>query len=128
MQRAIDGDDIADLDHVLDVWMPGNVQFFFHRLRQPVAVIIVQMHIEGFQAFQHGKANAAGGDGAGMHAFDVIGALDAIGDVPAALHHPLIGRNVIATSDRIIMTTCSETLIELQKVTSATVTPLSMAA
>ena len=54
------------------------------------------MHIEGFQAPQHGKANAAGGDGADMHAFDVIGALDAIGDVPAALHHPLIGRNVIA--------------------------------
>ena len=54
------------------------------------------MHIEGFQALQHGKANAAGGDGADMHAFDVIGALDAVGDVPAALHHPLIGRNVIA--------------------------------
>ena len=96
MQRTIDGDDIADLDHVLDVWMPGQIEFFFHRLRQPVAVIIVQMHIEGFQAFQHGKANAAGGDRADMHAFDVIGTLDAIGDVPAALHHPLIGRNVIA--------------------------------
>ena len=76
--------------------MPGEVQLFFDRLRQTVAVIIVQMHIEGFQAPQYGKPNAAGGDGADMHAFDVIGALHAIGDIPAALHHPLIGRNVIA--------------------------------
>jgi len=96
MQRTIDGDDIADLDHVLDVWMPGQIEFFFHRLRQSVAVIIVQVHVEGFQAPQHGETDAARRDRAHMHAFDVIGALDAVGDVPAALHHPLIGRDIIA--------------------------------
>ena len=47
--------DIADLDHVLDVWMPGEVQFFFHRLWQTMPVEIVQMHVERFQAPQHGE-------------------------------------------------------------------------
>jgi hypothetical protein len=48
MERAIDSDDVADFDHLLDVWMPGYIQLFLDRLRQTMAVIIMQMHIEGF--------------------------------------------------------------------------------
>src|SRR5580704_17486913 len=53
------------------------------------------MHVEGFQSAQHGNANTAGGDSADMHALDVVGPCGAVGDVPTALHYPLMGRNVV---------------------------------
>ena len=73
----------------------------------------VKMPVEGLEPAKHRKADAAGGDRADVHAFDLIGARDAVGDVPAALHHPLVGGNVVPHEPRIIITTCSETLIEL---------------
>ena len=47
---------------------------------------VVRVHVEGLESAQHHKADAAGRDGAHMHALNVIGTLDAIGDVPTALH------------------------------------------
>ena len=47
---------------------------------------VVRVHVEGLESAQHHKADAAGRDGADMHALNVIGTLDAIGDVPTALH------------------------------------------
>ena len=115
MQRAVDRDDVADRDHVLDAVVPGDAQLLLDRCGQPVAVEIMEMHVERLQAAQHGAADPPGGDGADVHALDIVGARDAIGDVPAALRAPSR-----ATADncgpgaRIIITTCSATLIELQ--------------
>src|SRR5271168_174133 len=53
------------------------------------------MHVEGLQAAEHGEADTAGGDSADVHALDIIGAFDAVGDIPAILHHPLVGGNVV---------------------------------
>ena len=56
---------------------------------------IMKMHVEGLQAAEHGKADPAGGDCADVHALDIIGPFYAVGDIPAALHHPLVGGNVV---------------------------------
>jgi hypothetical protein len=45
---------------------------------------VVRVHVEGLESAQYHKADAAGRDGADMHALNVIGTLDAIGDVPTA--------------------------------------------
>ena len=115
MQRAVDGDDVADLDHVLDGRMPGEIQLFLDRLRQTMAVKIVQMHVEWLQAAQYGETDAAGRDGADMHAFDVVGARRRNRRCSSRPSRPTgtTGCNC-ARATRIIMTTCSETLIELQ--------------
>ena len=42
------------------------------------------------------KTDAAGRNGADLHSLDVVGTRGAVRDVPAALHHPLVGRDVIA--------------------------------
>ena len=56
----------------------------------------MQLHVEGLEALQHGQADAAGGHGAHGHALDIVGAGHAIGDVPAAFHDPVVGRDVVA--------------------------------
>ena len=92
VKRRVDRDDIANPDHVLDIRMPGETEFLLDRFRKAVAIRVVQMHVEWLQAAQHREADPAGGDRADVHALDVIGARDAIGDVPAALDHPLVAR------------------------------------
>ena len=96
MERAIDRDDVADGDHVLDAVVPGDAELPLDLGREPVAVEIMQMHVERLQAAQHRAADPPRGDGADVHALDVVGARDAIGDVPAALAHPIVRREVIA--------------------------------
>jgi hypothetical protein len=64
--------------------------------RQPVAIGVVQLDVEGLEAAQHGKADAAGSDGSDLHALEVIRALDAVGNVPSAAHDPAVGRDVVA--------------------------------
>jgi hypothetical protein len=56
----------------------------------------MKAQIEGLQPPQHGQADAAGGNGAEMHALYVIAAGDAVGDVPPAVYGNLVGRQVIA--------------------------------
>ena len=72
-----------------DVGMEGQVQLFFDLGRQAVPIGVVQLDVERLEPPQHGQADAAGRDGADVHAFDVVGALDAIGDVPALLDDPI---------------------------------------
>jgi hypothetical protein len=55
----------------------------------------VKMPVEGLEPAKHRKADAARDDRADVHALDVIGARDAVSDVPAALHDPLVGANVV---------------------------------
>ena len=96
MQRRIDRYDVTDLDHVLDIGMPGEIEFLLDRLGEAVSIVIVKMHVEGLESAQHRKADAAGRDRADMHALDVIGPFDTVSDIPAALHYPLIGGNIVS--------------------------------
>ena len=95
MKRRVDRDDIANLDHVFNIRMPDEIELLLDRFRKAVTIRVVQMHVEGLQAAQHREADPAGGDRAHMHALDIIGARDTVGDVLAALHHPLVGGNVV---------------------------------
>ena len=76
--------------------MEGEAELLLDLLRQAMLVVVVQLDVERLQAAQHGEADAAGGDRADVHAFEVIGALDAIGDVPAAPDDPAVGGDVVA--------------------------------
>ena len=76
--------------------MEGEAEFLLDRLGQPVLVVVMQLDVERLQPAQRREADAAGGDGADIHAFEVVGALDAIGDVPAASDHPAVGGDVVA--------------------------------
>ena len=62
--------------------MEGQTKFLFDAFRQAVPIGVVQLHVERLQPAQHGQADAAGGDRADVHAFHIVGALDAVGDVP----------------------------------------------
>jgi hypothetical protein len=46
-------------------------------------------------AAEHGKTDTAGGDSANVHALDIIGPFEAVGDIPTTLHSPLVGGNVV---------------------------------
>src|ERR1700678_162223 len=96
MKRRIDSHDIADLDHILDIGMPREIQFLFDRFWQSMSIEVVQVHIEGLESAQHRETNPAGSDCADMHSLNIIRTLDAVRDVPTALYDPLVRRDVIA--------------------------------
>jgi len=50
VERRVDGYNVADLDHVLDIGVPDKIQFLLHGLRQPMSIVIMQVHIERFEA------------------------------------------------------------------------------
>jgi hypothetical protein len=43
----------------------------------------MKTHVEGLQSAEYGKAGAAGRNRADVHALDIVGLLDAVGDVSA---------------------------------------------
>src|SRR3546814_21028858 len=94
--RSVERDDVADAVHLLAAVVPGEAQFRLHLGRQAVAVGIMEVHIEGLQALEHREADAPGGNRANVHTLDIVGTRHAIGDVPAALADPVVGRDVIA--------------------------------
>ena len=61
-----------------------------------MAVGVMQFHVEGLEAAQHCGAYAPGGDRSDYHSFHIVGSGNAVGDVPALVHHPLVSRNVVA--------------------------------
>ncbi len=76
--------------------MEGDAELALDLLWQAVAVGVVQADLERLQPPQHRRADAPGGDRADLHALQVIRARDAVGDVPAAVDHPLVGGDVVA--------------------------------
>src|SRR5262249_31414893 len=95
VQRRIDRHHVANLDQRLDIRMKGQSKLLLDRLGEAVLIGVVQLDVEGLQPTEYGKTDAAGSDSADIHAFKVIGAFDAVGDVPAAFDHPAIGRDVV---------------------------------
>ena len=96
VKGCVDRDDIADPHHVFHTRMPGKIELLFHRFRQAVTVEVMEVHVEWFQPTQHGKTNTSRRDRADVHTFHVIRTRHTIGDVPAPLYHPLVGRDVVA--------------------------------
>ena len=93
---AIDGDDIDPRQHGIEIVPPCCFEFALDLGGQAVAVGVVQLHVKGVHAAQHGQANAARRDGAHVEALDVVRALHAVGDVPAFVPDRLIRWYVVA--------------------------------
>ncbi len=68
----------------------------FDALVETVFVGVVQTDVERVQPAQHRQTDPACGDRPDRHALEIVGALDAVRDVPAALHDPLVRRDVVA--------------------------------
>ena len=90
IEGRVDGHDVAMWDHGCGAFMKRDVEFVFHLLRQAVALGIVELHVEGLEPPERRESDAPGPNRADVHAFEVIGARDAIGDVPAAVENGLV--------------------------------------
>ena len=64
MQRRVDRDHVADLDHRLDGRVERQAEFLLDLGRQPVPVGVVQLDVERLEPAQHRQADATGRDGA----------------------------------------------------------------
>src|SRR5271156_65826 len=95
MKRSIYRHCVANRNHIGGRIMEGEAELFLDAFRQTVPVSVVQMHIEWLQPAKHGEAYATRGDRADMHSLNVVRARNAIGDVPSALHDPLVRGNVV---------------------------------
>src|SRR5690606_895292 len=84
-----------DRGHVLGAGVEGEAQLLLDLAGQPVPVGVVQVHVERLEAAQYRGADPAGRDGADVHALQVVGARDRVGDVAAALVHDPVGRQVV---------------------------------
>ena len=96
IERHLQVDDIDAAHQRVRVGVEGQAQLLLDLRAQPVRIGIVQVQVEGLQPAQHRQADPACGDRAEMHAFDVVAALDAIGDIPPAVHRDLVRRQVVA--------------------------------
>ncbi len=96
VQRRVDRHDVAHADQRLRGRMKREAQFLFDGVVEPVPIGVMQLDVEGLETPKHRRADAACRDGADVHALQVIGACDAIRNVPAAIDDPLMGRQVVA--------------------------------
>ena len=74
----------------------GEAELTLDALVEAVSIGVVQLHVEGLETAKDRKADATCRDRSYGHALDVIGALNAVGDVPAPVDDPPVGREVVA--------------------------------
>lgn len=94
MKRRVDVDDVDRAHQRLHIRVVREVQFLLQFLGQAPGVEVVEVDVERGEAAQHRLTDTAGRDDADVEALEVVGALDAVGDVPAAVDHPLMRRQV----------------------------------
>src|ERR1700679_2059588 len=56
----------------------------------------MELNVKGFEATQHCKSNSTGGNRADLHRLQIVGPLDAVGDVPTAVDDPLVRGDIVA--------------------------------
>ena len=76
--------------------MEGDTELLLDLTWQPVPVGVVQADLERLEPAQNGRADPAGSHRPHLHPLEVVGAGHAVGDVPTALDHPLVGGDVVA--------------------------------
>ena len=88
MERGVDGDDVADLHH-LDLFSRWKIRpSSFGRSPADGGGRNNVMACRTALAAQHREADAAGRDRADVHALHVMGACNAVGDIPTAFDDP----------------------------------------
>src|SRR6266516_1908214 len=96
MEGRVDRDHVADGHHRLGVRVVGYAELALDLLRESVSIGVVQSHLKRLQPPEDSGADPAGSDRPDLHSLQVVRPGDAVGDVPAALDDPLIGRDVVA--------------------------------
>ncbi len=96
MQWAIQRHHIADFGQALQAAMVRHAEFLLNLFRQAMPVQVVQLHPERLEQAQYTQADPAGGYRADIHAFQIVRAHHAIGDIPAAFDYPVVRFDVIA--------------------------------
>jgi hypothetical protein len=61
-----------------------------------VALKVVQLHFERFEPPQNCKPNSTSSNCPDVHALQIVGALNTVGNVPSASLHPLVCRKIVA--------------------------------
>src|SRR6185437_5322441 len=90
VEGGVDGDDVAHGDEGVGVGMEGELEFVFLLGGKSVLVRVAEIPVEGAEASEDGQAYPAGGDGPDRHPLEVVGALDAVGDVPTTAASPVV--------------------------------------
>ena len=97
VQRAVDGDDVALGEHVLEIVDAAAANLLLLLVGQGLVVVVEQLGaVEGLEAAQDALANAADGDGADDLALEVVLLLGGGGHVPVAALHHLVGGHEVA--------------------------------
>src|SRR5229473_4915994 len=96
VKRAVDGHHVANTHHRFDRGMIGHVQFPLDVSRKPMLIRVMQFDIERFQPPQDRRTDPACANCSDLHAFQIVSTDDTVGDVPAPLDYPLVGRNVVS--------------------------------
>lgn len=83
VEGRVDRHDVANGHHFRRRLMESNAELLLDLVRKPVPVGVVQLDIERFEPAQHRGADPPSAHRADVHALDVIGSRNAVGDVPA---------------------------------------------
>jgi hypothetical protein len=97
VQRAVDGDDVALGEHLLEVVDAAAADLLLLLGRQGLVVVVQQLlAVEGLEAAQHALADAAHGHGADHLVLEVVLVLGGGGNVPLAGLDLLVGGHEVA--------------------------------
>ena len=100
MQRAVDGDNIALRQHVLEVLHPPAANLLLLLGSQTLVVKVQQLlAVEGLQSAEDTLADTANGDGTDDLVLQVVLVLGHTGDVPVAGGDHLVGGDEVADQD-----------------------------
>jgi hypothetical protein len=95
VERRVDRHHVAVRHHRRSALVERDAKLTLGLFWQPVQVGVAQLHIEWLEPPEHRQADPPGRHRPDRHAFQVVGPLHAVGNVPAALDHPLVGGKVV---------------------------------
>ena len=97
MQRAVDGDDVALAEHLLETIDTPAADLLLDLGLEWLVVKVQQLFaVEGLQAAEHALADTSDGNGTDDLAFQVELVLGCLGDIPVTALDLLVGRNEVA--------------------------------
>lgn len=96
VQRAVDGDDVADGQHLLEALVARAANLLLGRLGQRLVVVVDELAVKGLEAAQDSLADAAHADGADRLALEVVLLLGDGRHIPVTALHLLVGRHKVA--------------------------------
>jgi len=100
VERAVDGDDVALSEHLLEVLNPAAANLLLLLGREGLVVVVEQLlAVEGLEAAQDTLADASDGDGADDFALEIEFVLGRLGNIPPAGLDLLVGGDEVADQD-----------------------------